>query len=248
MLENLSVRNYVLIDSLDISFNDGFTVLTGETGSGKSIMLGALSLLLGAKTDKEAVRQGESSAEISGIFSVNAEPVLKWAEDHGIEIEDSTLVIRRLIKTSGRSVYTVNGSPVTVKEGEELGNLLVDVSSQHAHQSLLKPGVLQSLLDEDARLASAVSSYSGQYRIVKELEKEKRETEANIQRSAEEADYMRFSLRELENADLKAGEEEELKAELEVMNSSEFLKECLSSAVSELKTASSSLSEALCYR
>ena len=245
MLENLSVRNYVLIDSLDISFNDGFTVLTGETGSGKSIMLGALSLLLGAKTDKEAVRQGESSAEISGIFSVNAEPVLKWAEDHGIEIEDSTLVIRRLIKTSGRSVYTVNGSPVTVKEGEELGNLLVDVSSQHAHQSLLKPDVLQSLLDEDARLASAVSSYSGQYRIVKELEKEKRETEANIQRSAEEADYMRFSLRELENADLKVGEEEELKAELEVMNSSEFLKECLSSAVSELKTASSSLSEAL---
>ena len=245
MLENLSVRNYVLIDSLDISFNDGFSVLTGETGSGKSIMLGALSLLLGAKTDKEAVRQGESSAEISGIFSVNAEPVLKWAEDHGIEIEDSTLVIRRLIKTSGRSVYTVNGSPVTVKEGEELGNLLVDVSSQHAHQSLLKPDVLQSLLDEDARLASAVSSYSGQYRIVKELEKEKRETEANIQRSAEEADYMRFSLRELENADLKAGEEEELKAELEVMNSSEFLKECLSSAVSELKTASSSLSEAL---
>ena len=245
MLENLSVRNYVLIDSLDISFNDGFTVLTGETGSGKSIMLGALSLLLGAKTDKEAVRQGESSAEISGIFSVNAEPVLKWAEDHGIEIEDSTLVIRRLIKTSGRSVYTVNGSPVTVKEGEELGNLLVDVSSQHAHQSLLKPDVLQSLLDEDAHLAAAVSSYSGQYRIVKELEKEKRETEANIQRSAEEADYMRFSLRELENADLKAGEEEELKAELEVMNSSEFLKECLSSAVSELKTASSSLSEAL---
>ena len=245
MLENLSVRNYVLIDSLDISFNDGFSVLTGETGSGKSIMLGALSLLLGAKTDKEAVRQGESSAEISGIFSVNAEPVLKWAEDHGIEIEDSTLVIRRLIKTSGRSVYTVNGSPVTVKEGEELGNLLVDVSSQHAHQSLLKPDVLQSLLDEDAHLASAVSSYSGQYRIVKELEKEKRETEANIQRSAEEADYMRFSLRELENADLKAGEEEELKAELEVMNSSEFLKECLSSAVSELKTASSSLSEAL---
>ena len=174
MLENLSVRNYVLIDSLDISFNDGFTVLTGETGSGKSIMLGALSLLLGAKTDKEAVRQGESSAEISGIFSVNAEPVLKWAEDHGIEIEDSTLVIRRLIKTSGRSVYTVNGSPVTVKEGEELGNLLVDVSSQHAHQSLLKPDVLQSLLDEDAHLAAAVSSYSGQYRIVKELEKEKR--------------------------------------------------------------------------
>ena len=149
MLEELKVRNYVLIDNLDISFSDGFTVLTGETGSGKSIMLGALSLLLGAKTDKEAVRQGEESAEISGIFSASP-AVERWADEHGIEIEDGTLVIRRLIKVNGRSSYTVNGSPVTVKEGEELGHLLVDVSSQHAHQSLLKMDVLRLMVDKAA--------------------------------------------------------------------------------------------------
>ena len=244
MLEQLSVRNYVLIDRMDISFSDGFTVLTGETGSGKSIMLGALSLLLGARTDKEAVRQGEESAEISGIFS-SSPLVDEWAEKHGIEIEDNTLVIRRLIRIGGRSSYTVNGSPVTIKEGEELGHLLVDVSSQHAHQSLLKMDVLRSMVDKAAAADSLVAEYREQYAKLKADERELRETEESIRKASEEADYMRFSLRELEEADLKEGEEEKLKAEIEVMNSSEFLKESLTAAVSEMRTASSSLSEAM---
>ena len=245
MLEELSVRNYVLIDSLDIAFSKGFTVLTGETGSGKSIMLGALSLLLGAKADKDDVRQGENSAEISGIFSYASDEAMQWAEKHGIEAEDRSFLIRRLIRINGRSVYTVNGSPVTVKEGEELGHLLVDVSSQHAHQSLLKPGVLRSMLDKAAGTTELLSEYSSAYRNVKERERELSEAEENIRRIADEADYMRFSLKELEDADLKEGEEETLKAELEVMNSSEYLKESLTSAVSELRSASSSLSEVL---
>ena len=150
MLEQLSVRNYVLIDRLDISFSSGFTVLSGETGSGKSIMLGALSLLLGAKADKEAVRQGEQSAEICGVFSSLSPAITCWADEHGIEIDDGSIIIRRLIKVNGRSSYTVNGSPVTVREGEELGHLLVDVSSQHAHQSLLRPDVLRDMVDKAA--------------------------------------------------------------------------------------------------
>lgn len=245
MLERLSVRNYVLIDHLDIAFNEGFTVLTGETGSGKSIMLGALSLLLGAKADKDAVRQGESSAEVSGVFSTSSADVFRWADDHGIEIDDGIIVIRRLIKTTGRSQYTINGSPVTVKEGEEIGHLLVDVSSQHAHQSLLKSGVLRTLLDKSASLDSLVSSYLDDYQSVKRLEKELYLAEENIRKSSEEADFMRYSLKELESAALQEGEDEKLKAELEVMNSSEFLRETLGEAVSELKSASASLSETL---
>ena len=246
MLEELSVRNYVLIDHLDISFSEGFTVLTGETGSGKSIMLGALSLLLGAKTDKETVRQGEKSAEISGVFTVLSSPaVAEWIDAHGIEVEDGTIVIRRLIRTTGRSSYTVNGSPVTVKEGEELGHLLVDVSSQHAHQSLLKSDVLRSMIDEFSSLSEKTVAYRSQYRKVRDGERMLEEARGNIAKATEEADYMRFSLRELDDAALREGEEEELKAELEVMNSSEYLKESLSSAVSEMRTASSSLSEAL---
>ena len=245
MLESLKVRNYVLIDYLDISFSDGFTVLTGETGSGKSIMLGALSLLLGAKTDKEAVRQGEESAEISGIFTVSSESVARWTEEHGVEIEDGALLIRRLIKTNGRSAYTVNGTPVTVKEGEELGHLLVDVSSQHSHQSLMKHSVLRAMLDEAAALQSESASYKDLYAGVKNEERELAEAQERIRRMSEEADYMRYSLKELEEAELREGEEDELKAEVEVMNSSEFLKETLSSALSELRAASSSLSEAM---
>ena len=220
-------------------------VLTGETGSGKSIMLGALSLLLGARTDREAVRQGEKSAEVSGVFSSLPASVNEWAESHGIEIDDDSLLIRRLIRVNGRSVYTVNGSPVTIKEGEELGHLLVDVSSQHAHQSLLRMETLRSMLDKAASSEELAARYRLQYRRVKEKSGELAKAREDLRKASEEADYMRYSLRELEDADLKSGEEEKLKAEVEIMNSSEFLRESLSHAVSEMKSAASSLSEAL---
>ena len=245
MLEHLSVRNYVLIDHLDIDFHSGFTVLTGETGSGKTIMLGALSLLLGAKADRNDVRLGENSAEITGLFSVSSKAVFDWADEHGIEIEDNEILIRRLIKATGKGAYTVNGSPVTVKEGEELGHMLVDVSSQHSHQSLLRNDVLRSILDKFSSLEKEKDSYTESYKALRSIENEMKELEERVRRSREEADYMRFSLGELEKADLREGEEEELKKEVEIMGSSEFLKENLSAAISEMKSASASLGEAL---
>ena len=245
MLEHLSVRNYVLIDHLDIDFHSGFTVLTGETGSGKTIMLGALSLLLGAKADRNDVRLGENSAEITGLFSVSSKAVFDWADEHGIEIEDNEILIRRLIKATGKGAYTVNGSPVTVKEGEELGHMLVDVSSQHSHQSLLRNDVLRSILDKFSSLEKEKDSYTESYKALRSIENEIKELEERVRRSREEADYMRFSLGELEKADLREGEEEELKKEVEIMGSSEFLKENLSAAISEMKSASASLGEAL---
>lgn len=245
MLEHLSVRNYVLIDHLDIDFHSGFTVLTGETGSGKTIMLGALSLLLGAKADRNDVRLGENSAEITGLFSVSSKAVFDWADEHGIEIEDNEILIRRLIKATGKGAYTVNGSPVTVKEGEELGHMLVDVSSQHSHQSLLRNDVLRSILDKFSSLEKEKDSYTESYKALRSIENEIKELEERVRRSREEADYMRFSLGELEKADLREGEEEELKKEVEIMGSSEFLKENLSAAILEMKSALASLGEAL---
>ena len=245
MLEHLSVRNYVLIDHLDIDFHSGFTVLTGETGSGKTIMLGALSLLLGAKADRNDVRLGENSAEITGLFSVSSKAVFDWADEHGIEIEDNEILIRRLIKATGKGAYTVNGSPVTVKEGEELGHMLVDVSSQHSHQSLLRNDVLRSILDKFSSLEKEKDSYTESYKALRSIENEIKELEERVRRSREEADYMRFSLGELEKADLREGEEEELKKEVEIMGSSEFLKENLSAAISEMKSASASIGEAI---
>ncbi len=247
MLESLHVRNYVLIDSLDLDFSDGFTVITGETGSGKSIILGALSLLLGQKADKEAVRKGSELAEVSGTFSIGSSEVLSWCNDHEIEVEDNTLVLRRVIRSNGRSTYSVNGTALNRSEGEELGMLLVDVSSQHAHQSLMKNDVLRKVLDEASSSLEALDSYRASYKELMETEDKLKQTKELMERSSEEADYMKYCLSELENADLKVGEEEELKEKLSLQASSEYIAENLSSAQDELKSAQSSLSEALSY-
>ena len=247
MLESLHVRNYVLIDSLDLDFSDGFTVITGETGSGKSIILGALSLLLGQKADKEAVRKGSEMAEVSGTFSIGSSEVLSWCNDHEIEVEDNTLVLRRVIRSNGRSTYSVNGTALNRCEGEELGMLLVDVSSQHAHQSLMKNDVLRKVLDEASSSLEALDSYRASYKELMETEDKLKQTKELMERSSEEADYMKYCLSELENADLKVGEEEELKEKLSLQASSEYIAENLSSAQDELKSAQSSLSEALSY-
>lgn len=247
MLESLHVRNYVLIDSLDLDFSDGFTVITGETGSGKSIILGALSLLLGQKADKEAVRKGSEMAEVSGTFSIGSSEVLSWCNDHEIEVEDNTLVLRRVIRSNGRSTYSVNGTALNRSEGEELGMLLVDVSSQHAHQSLMKNDVLRKVLDEASSSLEALDSYRASYKELMETEDKLKQTKELMERSSEEADYMKYCLSELENADLKVGEEEELKEKLSLQASSEYIAENLSSAQDELKSAQSSLSEALSY-
>ena len=247
MLESLHVRNYVLIDSLDLDFSDGFTVITGETGSGKSIILGALSLLLGQKADKEAVRKGSEMAEVSGTFSIGSSEVLSWCNDHEIEVEDNTLVLRRVIRSNGRSTYSVNGTALNRSEGEELGMLLVDVSSQHAHQAMMKHDVLRKVLDEASSSLEALDSYRASYKELMETEDKLKQTKELMERSSEEADYMKYCLSELENADLKVGEEEELKEKLSLQASSEYIAENLSSAQDELKSAQSSLSEALSY-
>ena len=247
MLESLHVRNYVLIDSLDLDFSDGFTVITGETGSGKSIILGALSLLLGQKADKEAVRKGSEMAEVSGTFSIGSSEVLSWCNDHEIEVEDNTLVLRRVIRSNGRSTYSVNGTALNRSEGEELGMLLVDVSSQHAHQSLMKNDVLRKVLDEASSSLEALDSYRASYKELMETEDKLKQTKELMEKSSEEADYMKYCLSELENADLKVGEEEELKEKVSLQASSEYIAENLSSAQDELKSAQSSLSEALSY-
>ena len=244
MLESLHVRNYVLIDKLDLEFTDGLTVLTGETGSGKSIILGALGLLLGQKADKEAVRKGSDMAEVSGTFSIS--PVVRdWCKDHEIECEDDELVLRRVIRTNGRSSFSVNGTALNRSEGEELGMLLVDVSSQHAHQSLMKNEVLRHVLDEASSSLILLDEYRNAFRSLKEAEEKLEETRRLSEKGAEEADYMKFCLKELEDADLKVGEEEELKEKLSLQASSEFIAENLSSSQDELRSALSSLSEAL---
>lgn len=244
MLESLHVKNYVLIDNLDLDFYQGFSCITGETGSGKTIILGALSLLLGQKADKDAVRYGESSAEISAVFSVESDAVASWLEEHDIEYDDEIL-IKRVIKVNGRSSYSVNSSPITRQDGEMLGSLLVDVSSQHAHQSLMKDDVLMDMLDQASNCKDTLSSYQDKYTLYRKKLSELDNLMQFANKNAEEEDYMRYCLTELEKADLKEGEEEELKSAIELFSSSEFLSESISSTSEDLKQSASYLGTAL---
>ena len=247
MLENLHVKNYVLIDNLDLDFSEGFTCITGETGSGKTIILGALSLLLGQKADKETVRKGAEFAEISGLFSIKSKAIIDWLNEHNIELEDDTILIKRVIKENGRSLYTVNGCSITRVEGEELGVLLVDVSSQHAHQSLMRNETLREMVDEASDSCSLLDEYRGVYQEYRSKEKELEELNTLIAKSAEESDYMRFCLNELEKADLKIGEEEELKESISLISSSEFLANSMANAEEALKNITASINESLSY-
>lgn len=245
MLESLSVSNYVLIDRLDLEFSDSLNTITGETGSGKSIILGALSLLLGAKGDKECVRKGADRAEISGVFNSSSSAVKEWCEKNAIAFDDNTLIIRRIIKSEGRSLYTVNGSPVSIKDGEELGELLVDFSSQHAHHSLMKKEVQRALLDDYSNLGGLVDEYRRSYMRLTKDEEKLSQLEKMLEDSKEEEDYMSFCLKEIEGASLRVGEEEELKDRVKILSSVEIISKNVESILGDLSSSTGHLSSAL---
>ena len=194
---------------------------------------------------KKPIKIGFESAEISGIFSIKHERARKWLDDHSIELEDGTILVRRVIKENGRSIYTINGSSITRSEGEDLGALLVDISSQHAKQFLSKSDVLRQMVDEASMSSGVLNEYLTCFQKYKNKLKEQEELDSFLKKSNEEADYIRFCLDELEKADLKIGEEDDLKERLAVMTSSEFLAQTVSDIQTELKTAGSSLDESL---
>ena len=222
MLESLKINNFVLIPSINLELFDGMTVLTGETGSGKSIVLGAISLILGAKADKEEIRAGEDKAELEAVFRSERKALLSLLQEKGIDVDDGYIIIRRQIKSNGRSLYTVNGVSITLSEGQEIGRLLVDITSQNSSQSLMKKDVQRRMLDSSSDIRTALNSYSSSFLELKDLE-----------------------LNELENAELRIGEDDEIKEKLDIASSSEFLVEHLNDVRSSLDEASKSLSRAL---
>jgi DNA repair protein RecN (Recombination protein N) len=151
MLRHLSIRDYVLVDSLEVPFHAGMTVLTGETGAGKSILVDALSLILGDRAESGVVRQGAGKAEIGAEFDVSDLPLVKgWLEESGLESEQGQCLVRRTVEAEGRSRAFINGSAVTLTQLRELGEQLVDIHGQHAHHALLKSSIQREVLDEYA--------------------------------------------------------------------------------------------------
>ena len=245
MLESLKINNFVLIPSLDLELNEGMTVLTGETGSGKSIVLGALSLILGAKADRDEIRAGEEKAELEAVFRTDRKALLRLLEDKGIDAEDGQIIIRRQIRANGRSIYSVNGSGITLSEGQEIGRMLVDITSQNSSIGLMRKDNQRRMLDSSKDILSSLADYSYSYEKLIALEKEKTLLEQRISRWEEDRAYMEYSLNELEGADLIAGEDDEIKEKLSIASSSEFIVEHLTDSKDALDEASRALSQAL---
>ncbi|MEQ1598789.1 MAG: DNA repair protein RecN [Methylotenera sp.] len=211
MLQNLSIRDFIIVEALDLEFSIGFTTLTGETGAGKSILIDALSLALGERNDGAVIRAGAERADISATFS-NNENASIWLENAALEAAPA-LVLRRVIYSDGRSRGFINGTAVTIGQLKELGELLVDIYSQNAHHSLLKPATQRQILDEFSGSLELANQVAKQYKIWANLNQKRLEVEKNSAAFADELADLRDKTRELKQLNFAAEEWQELQAE-----------------------------------
>ncbi|HDX9579833.1 TPA: DNA repair protein RecN [Bacillus pseudomycoides] len=214
MLSELSIRNFAIIESLNISFQKGLTVLSGETGAGKSIIIDAISLLVGGRGSAEFVRYGTDKAEIEGLFYIEDEqhPCVIKAEELDIEIEDGMIILKRDISGNGKSVCRVNGKLVTLSTLKEIGKTLVDIHGQHETQDLMNEERHLFMLDhfEGDHILVQLEKYQNAYREYEQLKKQLRSLTENEQQMAHRLDLIQFQHEEIRNADLKIDEEQNL--------------------------------------
>jgi DNA repair protein RecN (Recombination protein N) len=214
MLRSLSLRDFVIVDRLDLEFAQGFTVLTGETGAGKSILIDALSLALGERGESGLVRQGCEKAEISAVFSVADMPQLQaWLNDNELVGEDQTCLMRRIVYADGRSRAFINGFNATMQQLREAGDFLVDIYSQHAHHSLLKTASQRALLDDFGGVSALAGDVVTAYRQWRNLHERRSEMERNAAAYAEELAELRDEVRELAQLNPSVEEWETLQQE-----------------------------------
>lgn len=227
MLKSLYIKNYALIDSLDIEFNPGFSVITGETGAGKSIILGALALILGQRADIKAIKQGESKCIIEGTFDVSAYDLRSFCEETGIEFDPDFYTLRREILATGKSRAFINDSPVSLNDIKELGSRLIDIHSQHQNLVLGDSRFQLQVVDILSGTNAVLKEYQKAFKKYKQAEKALSELEREAQKSKEEEDYLRFQFEALAEAKLTDGEQEELEAEQKMLSHAEDIKTAL---------------------
>lgn len=211
MLRALHIRDFVIVAEADISFESGFTVFSGETGAGKSILIDALALTLGARADSSVLRQGASRAEISAVFDTPS-TLSHWLTEHDLHAEDE-LILRRVIDAQGRSRAYVNGSPVTVTQLREIGEYLIDIHGQHAHQSLLRNENQRDLLDAHGGHQPLRQQVAAAWKAWRVVERQLALSEQDASALAASRDKLEWQLTELDRLALQPGEWEEISAE-----------------------------------
>lgn len=227
MIRHLSIRNYALIGELEIPFSKGMTVITGETGAGKSILLGALSLLLGNRADSSVVAAGQKKCIIEASFNTTDYPLHDFFEAHDIDLDNET-IIRREISTDGKSRAFVNDTPVNIGVLRELGSLLIEIHSQHETLTLNRSDFQMMVLDHYAGNSILLSDYRNLLKAYTTKNKKLEELKTAESKATADRDYFQFLFDELQSAKLQPGEQPELEKELEILKNSEHILSALS--------------------
>jgi DNA repair protein RecN (Recombination protein N) len=231
MIVSLSIENFALIEKLSVRFSDGFSVITGETGAGKSILLGALGLVLGKRADLSSLKNKEEKCIIEGHFQLKNYNLKSFFDDNDLDYEEET-IIRREILPSGKSRAFINDTPVNLNELQELSNFLIDIHSQHQTQELSDDGVQFQIIDSVASNFNVLKEYSFHLKEYKKLNSDLRDKKELLLSISKEQDYHSFLLEELLDAKLKAGEQEELEMRFEKLNNVELINENLARILS----------------
>ncbi|MBK7184179.1 MAG: DNA repair protein RecN [Bacteroidetes bacterium] len=233
MLKHLSVQNYALIDKLEVELTDGLTIITGETGAGKSILLGALGLIAGSRADTQSLQDKTKKCIIEAAFSIKEYNLKDFFKDNELDYE-AISTIRREINPEGKSRAFINDTPVTLNQLKELGERLIDIHSQHQTLSLNGADFQLSVVDAFAKHEDVLTAYKSEFKNYKSLEKQLNELIERESQAKKDLDYFQFQFNELEDANLKVGEQVEMEQELETLNNAEDIKLNLSKAAFSL--------------
>ncbi len=227
MLKSILIDNYVLIEHLEIDFHKGFSVITGETGAGKSIILGAINLLSGQRADAKSIRQGADRCTIEGHFDISSYHLEDFFTANELDIDLTDTILRRDLSSNGKSRAFINDTPVTLAQLKELSSRLIDIHSQHQNLALgtqpFQTGFVDTIADNDAEM----NSYSLCYNQYSTLQKELSDLKKQASASNDDLDYIRFQYETLQQAKLSDGEQEELEEELDILEHAEEIKEQL---------------------
>ena len=235
MLQFLTIENYALIDHLEFHPGQGLTVITGETGAGKSIIMGALGLILGQRADAKAVRSGASKCIIEAQFDISAYALEGFFDQNDLEYDASATIIRREIYATGKSRAFVNDTPVQLPLLRELGSHLIDIHSQHQNLLLGQDAFQLSVVDALAHNQAEYASYRAAYDQLKTQDSKLKTLKAQAEHDAQEADYLRFQFSQLDEANLVEGEQVELEAEHDLLGNAEDIKASLSIMYDDLE-------------
>ena len=245
MLKHLYIKNYTLIEELDIDLHPGFSVITGETGAGKSIILGAIGLLLGQRADAKAIKQGADKCVIEAQFDLSRYKMQEFFNENDIEYDQSDCIIRRELTASGKSRAFINDTPVQLSLLKELGEQLVDVHSQHQNLLLNKQDFQLNVVDVIANDAKELADYQKTYNQYQATARELQTLKDDIERNRQNLDFLQFQCDELTQANLAEGEQEELEQRSDVMSHSEEIKSALYEADNALSSEMTGVIESL---